>query len=167
MQITVGNSAGNATLSLMHGLFQRAGVVVLLIASLLAPYGRCQSPGRTTSHACCVQDSTPKASITGNCCIVRSQLPAVIGESHALGLTVLPASPEFVPLPRSCDSPECKHRESGRAILPAAWRLRPQNLAPTLSASGFRVRRLCPGWFFFVRTSSGSIRPQRLHSSLR
>jgi hypothetical protein len=99
MLITVGNSAGNATLSLMQGIFQRAGVLVLLIASLLAPYGRCQSPGRTTSHTCCVQDSTPKASVTGNCCIVRSQLPAVLEERPALGLTAVPATPEFVPLP--------------------------------------------------------------------
>ncbi len=98
MHVTVSNSAGNATLSLMQGIFQRAGVVVLLVASLLAPYGRCQSPGRTTSHACCLQDSAPKVSVTGNCCIVRSQLPAVVGERPALGPTALPATPEFVPL---------------------------------------------------------------------
>jgi hypothetical protein len=98
MHITVGNSAGNATLSLMQGIFQRACVAVLLIASLLAPYGRCQPPGRATSHTCCLQDSTPKASVTGNCCVVRSQVPAVEGKRASLDLTVLPTTSEFVPL---------------------------------------------------------------------
>ena len=154
MQVTVCNSAGNATLSLMQGIFQRAGVVVLLIASLLAPYGRCQSPGRTTSHACCVQDSAPKASVTGNCCIVRSQLPAVVEERPALGPTALPATPDFVPLMRAGNSRGRSLANPVAQILPAAWRLSPQNLAHTLSALAFRVRLVCARdcMIFFVRT---------------
>jgi hypothetical protein len=81
----------------MQGIFQRAGVVIVLIASLLAPYGTCQSPGPTKSHECCEQDAAPKASVTANCCIVRSQLPAVVGERPALGPTAMPAAAEFVP----------------------------------------------------------------------
>jgi hypothetical protein len=81
----------------MQSFFQRAAVVIMLIASLLAPYGRCQSPGRTISHECCVQDAAPKTSVTANCCIVRSQLPAVVGERRALGPAVMPIAAECVP----------------------------------------------------------------------
>ena len=81
----------------MQSIVQRVAVVIVLVASLLAPYARCQSPSRTFRHECCLQDAAPKTSVTANCCIVRPQLPAVVGEHPALGPTAMPAAAGLVP----------------------------------------------------------------------
>ena len=72
-----------------HGMLHRAGVAVVLIATLLLPYGRCQSPVRGDGHDCCVHPTAPAAaSVKASCCTVRSQLPAIVSQR-----AVLSASP--------------------------------------------------------------------------
>jgi hypothetical protein len=65
-----------------QGVLHRAGVAIVLVATLLLPYGRCQAPARAASHDCCVH-SAPMATAGTNCCIVRSQLPAIVVERAA------------------------------------------------------------------------------------
>ncbi len=60
-----------------QGLLYRTGIAIVLMATLLLPYGRCQAPARAASHDCC-EHSVPLATVGTNCCIVRSQLPAVV-----------------------------------------------------------------------------------------
>jgi hypothetical protein len=65
---------------MVHGMLHRAGVAIVLIVTLLAPYGRCQSPSRAFRHECCKQHSAPAASVKANCCTVRNELPAIVVE---------------------------------------------------------------------------------------
>src|SRR5438045_9683960 len=65
---------------MVHGILHRAGVAVVLIATLLVPYGRCQSPSRAAAHECCKNNSVPAASVKASCCTVRSELPAIVVE---------------------------------------------------------------------------------------
>lgn len=67
-----------------HGMLHRAGVAVVLIATLLLPYGRCQSPVRGDGHDCCVHPTAPAASLKASCCTVRSQLPAIVSQRAVL-----------------------------------------------------------------------------------
>jgi hypothetical protein len=60
-----------------QGVLHRAGVAIVLMATLLLPYGRCQAPVRAASHECCAH-SAPMATVGTNCCIVRTQLPAIV-----------------------------------------------------------------------------------------
>jgi len=65
-------------------MLHRAGVAIVLIATLLLPYGKCQPPSRITAHDCCAHHSAPVASVKANCCTVRSELPAIVVE-RAIG----------------------------------------------------------------------------------
>jgi hypothetical protein len=60
--------------------FHRVAVAIVLMATLLLPYGRCQSPSRAAAHDCCKYQSAPAASVGANCCTVRSELPAIVVE---------------------------------------------------------------------------------------
>src|SRR4051812_35961357 len=62
-----------------QGMFRRACVAIVMIATLLLPYATCQSPARSAGHECCVQHTAP-ASLKANCCTVRSEVPAVVVE---------------------------------------------------------------------------------------
>jgi len=81
---------------MVQGMLHRAGVVIVLIAALLLPYGRCQSPGRAASHECCVQGAAADASVKANCCIVRTELPAVIVERAVPGPSLAPIAASYV-----------------------------------------------------------------------
>src|SRR3954449_9504955 len=62
------------------GIFHRAAMAVVLIASLLVPYARCQSASRAAAHECCQQHSAPALSLKASCCTIRSELPAIVVE---------------------------------------------------------------------------------------
>src|SRR5215831_16303688 len=79
------------------GVLHRAGIAIVLIATLLLPYGRCQSPGRVTAHDCCAHHSAPVAAIKANCCTVRSQLPAMVPDRAAANPDLVTAHATFVP----------------------------------------------------------------------
>jgi hypothetical protein len=61
-----------------QGVLHRASVAVVLILTLLLPFGRCQSPTGAARHDCCVHPSAPAASVKASCCTVRSELPAIV-----------------------------------------------------------------------------------------
>lgn len=65
------------------GVFHRAGVAIVLIATLLLPFGTCQPGARRASHDCC-SHAAPVASLKADCCIVRSEMPAVVAERAAV-----------------------------------------------------------------------------------
>ena len=82
---------------MVQGMLHRAGVAIVLIATLLAPYGRCQSPSRAAAHDCCGHHSAPVASLKANCCTVRSELPAIVVEPGVLSPIAAHVSAAFVP----------------------------------------------------------------------
>lgn len=87
-----------------EGVLHRAGVAIVLIATLLLPYAKCQAPARSAGHDCCVHQ-VPMATVGTNCCIVRSQLPATIVERAVPGpqrvvsafFVIFPAEPATRP----------------------------------------------------------------------
>ena len=82
---------------MVQGILHRAGVAIVLIAVLLLPYGRCQSPSRAGAHECCTHHSAPAASVKSSCCTVRSELPAVPVEQAVVNPGVAIMAAEFVP----------------------------------------------------------------------
>ena len=82
---------------MVRGIFQRAAVTIVLVASLLAPYGRCQAPLGAAGHDCCAHQNANAASAKANCCYVRSELPAVVVEHAALNPAPLAIAGELVP----------------------------------------------------------------------
>ena len=67
-----------------QGTLKRAGMAILLVITLLLPYGTCQPAPRASHHDCCGQHSAPMASLKADCCIVHSELPAVVVEKAAV-----------------------------------------------------------------------------------
>ena len=65
---------------MVQGMLHRAGVAIVLMATLLVPYGRCQAPNRTAGHECCMRHAAPAASLKASCCTVRSEIPAIVVE---------------------------------------------------------------------------------------
>ena len=63
---------------MLHGVFQRAAVAILLIGALVAPAQICLQHAHKARHACCVSMSEPGATIHSDCCAVRPTLPAVV-----------------------------------------------------------------------------------------
>src|SRR3954470_1754531 len=82
---------------MVMGIIHRAGVAVVLLATLLVPYARCQSPSRAAAHECCHQHSAPAASAKANCCTVRSELPAIIVERAVVSSAAVDLPAAFVP----------------------------------------------------------------------
>jgi len=74
---------------MVQGMFHRAGVAILLIATLLLPYGTCQPTARAAGHDCCGHHSAPVASLKANCCIVHSEIPAIVVEQAAVNPVAL------------------------------------------------------------------------------
>ena len=81
----------------MPGVFHRAAVAIVLIATLILPYGRCQSPGKGAGHDCCQHHSSPVASLKAGCCTVRSETPAIVAEKDLANDMSAAAQNELVP----------------------------------------------------------------------
>jgi hypothetical protein len=81
----------------MPGVFHRAAVAIVLIATLILPYGRCQSPGKGAGHDCCQHHSSPAASLKAGCCTMRSETPAIVAEKDLANDMSAAAQNELVP----------------------------------------------------------------------
>ena len=73
-------------------MLYRAGMAIVLTATLLLPYGTCQPPSRLAAHNCCGHPAAPAATVKANCCTVHSQLPAFVVDRAAVGPDQLIAS---------------------------------------------------------------------------
>ena len=63
-----------------QGMFGRACVAIVIIATLLLPYATCQPAARSAGHDCCAQHAAPAPSLKANCCTIRSEVPAIVVE---------------------------------------------------------------------------------------
>ena len=81
---------------MLHGVFQRAAVAVLLIGSLVAPAQICLQHAQKTGHRCCVSMSEPGATIHNDCCSVRPTLPAVVVAPAVTSSVTVSDAQEFV-----------------------------------------------------------------------
>ncbi len=90
---------------MVQSTFQRTGVAILLIVTLLLPFETCRPADRPANHDCCGQHSEPVAGVKANCCIVHSELPAIVAEratiSHVLLANIATIHPSLAPaIPR-------------------------------------------------------------------
>ena len=60
------------------GVFQRAAVAIVLMGSLLAPFGTCLQPAHKALHGCCAPASESGKTAQTNCCTASAPLPAVV-----------------------------------------------------------------------------------------
>jgi len=81
---------------MLHGVFQRAAVAILLIGALVAPAQICLQHAHKARHACCVSMSEPGATIHSDCCAVRPTLPAVVVAPAVSGSVTVSGAQEFV-----------------------------------------------------------------------
>jgi hypothetical protein len=63
---------------MLKGSFQRAAMAILLMGTLLAPFGTCQQWMHKPAHSCCVPASAPGNTARTNCCKTSDPLPAAI-----------------------------------------------------------------------------------------
>lgn len=67
--------------------FHRAAVAIVLMATVLVPYGSCRPQVRIAAHDCCPQAAYHAAVIEQDCCIARASIPAMITERPAYNST--------------------------------------------------------------------------------
>jgi hypothetical protein len=81
---------------MVHGVFKRAAVTILMIVSLLLPLSTCRAQSNPIRHDCCIHQSPEQSTLGADCCIVQSEIPAVVEEHFATGPINSDASAVFL-----------------------------------------------------------------------
>jgi hypothetical protein len=105
-------------------MLTRAAVAIVVIATLLLPYGACRPAARASRHECCGHPSVPSASVKANCCIVRGEVPAVVVESATVNLSAItlaripfPSAPAIIFTPAFAVAVADTSPPSGKSVL--------------------------------------------------
>jgi hypothetical protein len=83
---------------MLRGDFQRAAVAIVLMGSLLAPFGTCLQPAQKAAHSCCSHASRSNQSVRTNCCTASAPLPAVVVAATLPGSAPMTVAREFISL---------------------------------------------------------------------
>jgi hypothetical protein len=78
------------------GVFQRLCLTVVLIGTMLMPFGTCLQAKHKTAHSCCAPASETGKTAKANCCVVRDQQPAVIVVPSLPSSAPMAVDPEFI-----------------------------------------------------------------------
>jgi hypothetical protein len=62
---------------MLRASFQRAAMAILLMGMMIAPLGICLQLSPNGAHSCCMQSESSRVLHT-NCCVFRTQLPAIV-----------------------------------------------------------------------------------------
>ncbi len=79
------------------GIFQRASLAIVLIGTMLMPFGTCLTVQHKTEHSCCAPAPDAGKSVQRNCCVVRDQLPAVVVATALPNTAAVAATPAADP----------------------------------------------------------------------
>lgn len=79
---------------MLKGSFRRAAAAIILMGTLLAPFGNCLQRTHKTVHNCCAPAS--QSSAQTNCCIASAPLPAVAVTPSLPGSTAITVEQEFI-----------------------------------------------------------------------
>lgn len=74
----------------------RAAVAIVLMATVLAPYGSCRAQIRAAAHDCCPRAASHAPLVKQDCCVTRASFPAMITERAASNPTPLLPLHSFV-----------------------------------------------------------------------
>jgi hypothetical protein len=83
---------------MLRGGFRRAAVAIVLMGSLLAPFGICLQPAQKSAHSCCSHTSKSNQSVRTNCCIASAPLPALVVATNLPGSAPMTIAQEFISL---------------------------------------------------------------------
>src|ERR1035438_1130182 len=83
---------------MLRGVYQRAAVAIVLMGSLLAPFGTCLQPTLKAAHSCCSHASRSNQSVRTNCCTASAPLPAVVVAANLPGSAPMAVAQEFISL---------------------------------------------------------------------
>ena len=81
---------------MLRGVYQRAAVAIVLMGSLLAPFGTCLQPTQKAAHSCCSHASKSNQSVRTNCCTATAPLPAVVVATNLPGSAPMTVAQEFI-----------------------------------------------------------------------
>ena len=70
-------------------------MAILLVGMMLTPLGICLQRGSTGQHGCCMHAESQHA-LHSNCCVVRTQLPAVLPAPSLPSASPAEAMDQFV-----------------------------------------------------------------------
>ena len=84
--------------TMLRGVFQRAAVAIVLMGSLLAPFGTCLQRTHKAAHSCCSHASESRKTAQTNCCIASAPLPAVVVAPNLPGSAPMTVAQEFISL---------------------------------------------------------------------
>jgi hypothetical protein len=83
---------------MLIGVYKRAAVAIVLMGSLLAPFGTCLQPAHKAAHSCCAPASRSSQSVRTNCCAASVPLPAVVVAPNLPGSAPMTVAQEFISL---------------------------------------------------------------------
>jgi hypothetical protein len=83
---------------MLSGVYKRAAVAIVLMSSLLAPFGTCLQPAHKTAHSCCAPASESGKTAQTNCCTASAPLPAVVVATNLPGSAPMTVAQEFISL---------------------------------------------------------------------
>jgi hypothetical protein len=82
--------------AMLRGVFQRAVMAIVLMGSLLAPFGNCLQQTHKAAHSCCSQASESRNIAQPNCCIARAPLTAVLVATNLPGSAPMTVTQDFI-----------------------------------------------------------------------
>ena len=91
---------------MLRGVFQRAAVAIVLMGSLLAPFGNCLQRTHKTAHGCCAPASESNKTAQTNCCTASAPLPAVVVAPNLPGSAPMTVAQELISLDEFCSRSE-------------------------------------------------------------
>jgi len=101
---------------MVRGSFQRAAVAILLVGMMIAPLGICLQRSSKSAHSCCMEQKSSQTlhCVRTNCCVVRTQLPAMLAKSTLPG----PSRSEAVHEYMVCVTANAVDEHSAVALIP-------------------------------------------------
>src|ERR1035438_8151286 len=99
---------------MLRGVYQRAAVAIVLMGSLLAPFGTCLQPTLKAAHSCCSHASKSNQFVRTNCCTASAPLPAVVVAPNLPGSAPMTVVRAFV----SLDEPSSSSEFSVLSVIP-------------------------------------------------
>jgi hypothetical protein len=84
--------------AMLRGVFQRAAVAIVLMGSMLTPFGNCLQRTHKTAHSCCSHASESHKTAQTNCCVASAPLSAVVVAPNLPGSAPMTAAQEFISL---------------------------------------------------------------------
>ena len=82
---------------MLRAVLARATFAVVLIGTLLAPFGTCLTMNQKAAHRCCMPASDSGKAVQPNCCMANAPLPAAVVNPGLPSSTPMAVVQAFIP----------------------------------------------------------------------